>query len=412
MFKKVFAAMLAGLFISAPAFAEVKMSGSYFLQGQYRQSADKSLDNFSFYDSDLEIKTQIIVDETTSVDITAEAFDTNWEDMANIAGGNNDDNAPGAYNADGQNYFEISKATMTHKFATGTTFNGGINGDSDAWGTAFGDKNSRIYFIKADQALPFGTLTVRTEKYSEGTNGSFDDDQDYDGYLLGLTTEAAGFKFQPGVYYSDNQEKDVQISRAMFAAFGKVAAFDIEAEFGYEDVSSNTAAEEGSTFGAWVDAATTVGAYTINTGIHYSGVDDAVAYDASTELCPMEILGDDIAINGMTLFRVKVGTPITEKVNVGFAAAYAFNNKDDADMQPAWDKDAGDKEFTGKDVLDSVYELNATAAYKASDAVTLTCGVAYLDGDAFWKDGVTGATVNGAMPQARIDAYAKIAVAF
>lgn len=403
MFKKVFAAMLAGLFISAPAFAEVKMSGSYFIKGNARQSAIKSIDDFRYYESDFEVKTSFIVDENTSADVVVEAFDTNWEDKGNIAGGD----ARGA----GQNYFEVSKATMTHKFATDTTFNGGIAGDSDSWGTLFGDVADRVYYIKADQALPFGTLTFRTEKYSEGTNGVYDDDQDYDGYLLGLTTEAAGFKLQPALFYSDNQETDVQLSRLMVAAFGKVAAFDIEAEFGYEDVSSNTAAEEGSTFGAWVDAATNVGGLSINTGLLYSSADDAVAYGASTELCPMEILGDEINIDGTTLFRVKVGKSLTEKVGVDFSAAYAFTNKDDADMSPSWDQGADDKEFEGSDVVDSVYELNANASYKASDAVTLSCGVAYLDGDAFAVQ-ADDTVKSVSMPQARIDAYAKIAVAF
>ncbi|BCS97998.1 hypothetical protein DSLASN_36300 [Desulfoluna limicola] len=395
MFKKVFAAMLAGLFISAPAFAEVKMSGSYFLKGNYRQSAVKAIDDFRYYESDFEVKTSFIVDENTSADVVVEAFDTNWADKGNIAGGE----ARGA----GQNYFEVSKATMTHKFATGTTFNGGIAGDSDSWGTLFGDVADRVYYIKADQALPFGTLTFRTEKYSEGTDGIYNDDKDNDGYLLGLTTEAAGFKLQPALYYSDNQETDVQLSRVMVAAFGNVGAIAIESEFGYEDVSSNTAADEGSTFGAWVDAATNVGGLSINTGLLYSSADDAVSYGVSGELCPMEILGDEVGLDGTTLFRVKVGKSLTEKVAVDFSAAYAFTNKDEADMNPDFTQAPDDKEVSGTDLFDKIYEIDANASYKASDAVTLSTGIAYLDGDLYNKE---------SLPQARIDAYAKIAVAF
>jgi len=409
MFKKVFAAMLAGLFISAPAFAEVKMSGSYFLKGNYRQEAADSIagvnteDPYRYYESDLEIKTQIIIDETTSVNITAEAFDTNWVDNSYIAGTGADSN--------GQNFFEISKATLNHKFTTGTAFVGGVSGNSDSWGTAFGDEADRIYFISADQALPFGTLTVLTEKWSEGQdadgkplkNAIVDDDKDIDGYLLGLTMNAGGFEIKPALHYKDNQSADQSTTKFMVATTGKLGTFDIESEFTVADYSDdNDNANEGTVFGAWVDASTNVAGLTVNTGILYGSADDAVAFVVGDELCPMEILGDDILIDGATLARVKVAKSITEKVGVDFSAAYAFTNLDDKYKAVEIDPDK-DGIYTAKYAFDKCFEFDANASYKASDAVTLSTGIAFLDGDF---------SSEKSFDQARIDAYAKINVAF
>jgi len=393
MFKKVFAAMLAGLFISAPAFAEVKMSGSFFIKGNGIQDPFSGKD-YRYYESDLEVKTSIIVDENTSVDITAEAFDTKWEDSADIAGGTN---APAGapYNASGQNYFEISKAAMTHKFTTGTTFIGGIDSNLDAWGTSFGDNAERMYFIQADQATPFGTLTFKAEKINEGGDVE-NDDADVDGYLLGLTTKAGAFTIQPALYYMDVQSAwtddlggqalsaDSTVAKAQVAVTGKVGAINIESELGfasYDDDAVN--GYDGSVFGLWVDAGTTVAGLGVNAGLLYSSTDDNVAYYVGDELCPMEVLGDEITLDGTTLARVKVSKAITETVSVDSSLAYAFNNFDDADKATALTK------------FDEIYEIDVNAYYKASDAVTLSTGIAFLDGEdknekSFEDEGVWG----------------------
>ncbi|VVS92827.1 hypothetical protein [Desulfoluna spongiiphila] len=371
MFKKVFAAMLAGLFISAPAFAEVKMSGSYFIKGNYVNDPDTGKDS-RYYESDLEVKTSIIVDENTSVDITAEAFDTKWVDSNYISGGE--------ANADGQNYFEVSKAAMTHKFTTGTTFIGGIDSNLDAWGTAFGDNAERMYFIQADQTTPFGTLTFKTEKINEG-GSTTTDNADVDGYLLGLTMEAGAFTIQPALYYLDAQsawtdDLGVQAlsagssaTKAQVAVNGKIGSINLESELGfasYDDDALN--GYDGSVFGLWADASTTVAGLGINAGILYSGTDDQVAYYVGDELCPMEVLGDEVLIDGATLARVKVSKAITETVSVDTSLAYAMTNYDDDDK-------------AARAKFDKGYEFDVNAYYKASDAVTLSTGVAILDGD-------------------------------
>lgn len=376
MFKKVFAAMLAGLFISAPAFAEVKMSGSFFIKGNYIQEPDSGKD-YRYYESDLEIKSSIIVDENTSVDITAEAFDTSWENSNNIR-------YDAGANKKGQNYFEISKAAMTHKFTTGTTFIGGIDSNLDTWGTLFGDNAQRMYFIQADQATPFGTLTFKTEKISEGdfADAKEDDDADVDGYLVGLTTKAGAFTIQPAFYYMDVQSAwtddldlalnaGTKVSKAQVAVTGKIGAINLESELGFASYDDDTAvgAYDGSVFGLWADAGTTVAGLGVNAGILYSSTDDNVAYYVGDELCPMEVLGDEITLDGTTLARVKVSKAITETVSVDSSLAYAFNNFDD------------DFKAAARTKFDKVYEIDVNAYYKASDAVTLSTGIAFLDGD-------------------------------
>lgn len=382
MFKKVFAAMLAGLFIAAPAFAEVKLGGSYFIKGNNITPMNGD-DSYGYYESDLEMKAQIVVDENTSVDVTAEVFDTNWDHTANIAGGD--------ARALGQNYFEVSKATMTHKFATDTTFIGGIASNLDTWGTLFGDNSERQYFIQADQALPFGTLTFKTEKIAEGELAKDDadaqaatrkdDDADVDGYLIGLTMKAGDLTIQPALYYMDVQSDwkddlggqdlvaDTTMTKAMVAVTGKFGAINLESELGFASYDDDTNAYDGSVFGLWLDAGTTVAGLGINAGILYSGTDDNVAYYVGDELCPMEVLGDDITIDGVTLARVKVAKAITETISVDTSLAYAMNNYDD------------DYKAAAATKFDKGYELDLNAYYKASDAVTLSTGIAFLDGD-------------------------------
>ncbi|VFQ43966.1 hypothetical protein [Desulfoluna butyratoxydans] len=414
MFKKVFAAMLAGLFISAPAFAEVKMSGSFFIKGNANQSASKKIDNYSYYESDFEVKTDFIVDETTSAKLVVEAFDENWtsssaanSDTIGVTTGVSQaadktvsTTSGTAVSGEAQNHLQVTTATLTHKFATGTSFTGGVSGNRDSWGTLFGDDADKNYFVQIDQALSFGTLVLKNEKIEE--NELTDDNLDEDGYLLGLKTKAGGFDIMPAVYYRDNQKDDKTEARFMVAATGKLGAFSIESEFGYADFSDDKIdANEGSVFGAWVDAGTTVAGLSINAGILYSGTDDAVVYNVGDELCPMEILGDDILIDGASLVRVKVAKAITEKVGVDFSAAYTMTNLDDDYKTATVVDDDGDVSF--KYAFDKAYEFDANAFYKATDAVTLSCGIAYLDGD--YAD-------DSSFPQARIDSYAKINVAF
>jgi len=394
MFKKVFAAMLAGLFIAAPAFAEVKMSGSFFIKGHADQ--DKAGNDYSYYESDFEVKTNFIVDENTSAKLVVEAFDEDWIDSASASKDSNGFSA--------QNHLQVTTATMTHKFATDTTFIGGVSGNRDSWGTLFGDNLDKNYFVQVEQALPFGTLVLKNEMIKENEeNDVLDDDLDEDGYLLGLTVKAGGFDIMPAVYYHDNQLTDETETRFMVAATGKVGTISIESEFGFADFSDDAAnsLNEGSVFGAWVDAGTTVADLSINVGLLYAGADDKSVYVVGDELAPMEILGDDVNLDGASLVRIKVGKSITEKVSIDSSVAYAMTNVDD-DY-----KNIIDSPTFGDDGLyfDSVYEIDANAYYKASDAVTLSAGIAYLDGDNNDADETS-------FEDARIDAYAKINVAF
>ncbi|SCY53498.1 hypothetical protein [Desulfoluna spongiiphila] len=386
MFKKVFAAMLAGLFISAPAFAEVKMNGSFFIKGHANQSKDGN--DYSYYESDFEVKTDFIVNENTSAKLVVEAFDEDWVSSPKANAYKND--------FDAQNSLQVTTATMTHKFATDTTFTGGVAPNRDSWGTLFGDNADKNYFVQVEQALPFGTLVLKNEKIEEGL--TTDDDLDQDGYLLGFTANAGDLSIMPAIYYNDDQKNDKEEARFMVAVTGKLGAISIESEFGYADFSNdNDNKAEGSVFGAWVDAGTTVGGLSVNLGILYAGADDKSVYVVGDELAPMDILGDDVTLDGSSLVRVKLGKTITEKVSVDTSLAYAFTNVD--------------KDYIGEDdptfgtayYYDSVYELDVNAYYKASDAVTLSTGVAYLDGDN---------ADESSFEDARYDAYAKINVAF
>ncbi len=364
MFKKVFAAMLAGLFISAPAFAEVKMNGSFFIKGNYTDQAGK---DSRAYESDFELKTNFIVDENTSAKLVVEAFDTAWL--------GNDEVGGGEANSDSQNYLEVSQATMTHKFTeTNTIFTGGVDGNGENWGSAFNDNATRGYFLQAEQILPFGTLTLKTEKMDE--NDTREDGDDKDAFLVGLTTEVAGFTVKPALYMVKDQEPadETTDTRAIVYASGKVAAVSIESEVVYADNES----DDSKTFGVYVNANTTVAGFGLNAAGIYASADDAVGFGVSDELAIMEIVTDDIKIDGTNLLKVGISKGLTEKVSTDAALAFISDNKDNSEQDG--------------------YEANANAYYKASDAVTLSLGVAYLDLDS--------------LSDARTDAYAKINVAF
>lgn len=385
MFKKVFAAMLVGLFVSAPAFAEVKMSGSFFLKGNYVEDGQDfygngatNADGYRYYESDFEVKTKFVVDENTSADLVVEAFDTNWVKAAN---------AGSDLNGQSQNHLQVTKAKMNHKFTeTNTAFTGGIEQNGNSWGTLFGDTLDYAYFLQAEQALPFGTLTVKTEKIDEGVVS--DDDKDVDAYLVGLSLKVAGFDVMPAVYMVNDQDKTVQndeLTKFIVSASGKVANININTEFDIVDYD----AADAQVFGLWIDAATTVAGLGVNAAFGYGSTDDATGFDYGDELCPMEVLGDEIALVGVSFLKVGVSKSITEKVSADAALAYAMTNLDDNDK--------------GANAFDSVYEFDANVSYKATDAVTLSAGASYLDGDYANEN---------AWDDAMIVGYAKMNVAF
>ena len=403
MFKKVFAATLAGLFITAPAFANieeygaakeayesstgfkgVKMSGSFFIKGNYRQKLDDT-DDYRYYESDFEVKTDFVVDEKTSATLVVEAFDANWVD-SELAG---DDKNYDQVQKDTQNHLQVTKAVMNHTFSSNTAFSGGVAQNGNGWGTLFGDTLDYAYFLQAKQDVPFGTLTFKTEKIDEGAITN--DDKDVDAYLVGFDTKVAGFDVKPAFYMVKDQDKvdggNEELSKVLVSASGKVAAFDVNAEVNFVDYDGADA----SVFGVWVDAATTVADLGVNFALGYGSADDATAFDYGDELCPMEILGDDIELKGATFLKAGVSKSFTDKVSADAALAYAMTNVDESDRTAA------------QTAFDAVYEFNVNTKYKASDAVTLSTGVAYLDGDD---------AAEKAFKSARIDAYAKVAVAF
>ncbi|MCG8472506.1 MAG: hypothetical protein MI742_11705 [Desulfobacterales bacterium] len=436
MFKKVFAATLAGLFITAPAFANieeygadkeayensadfkgVKMSGSFFIKGNYK---DIDGNDYSYYESDFEVKTNFVVSEKTSATLVVEAFDNNWAGGADtdtvdvVTGVNQTKDADGkvtnvkpssgkAVSGEAQNHLQVTKATLNHTFDTGTTVYGGVSGSLDTWGTDFADDQSKVYFLQFDQVTPFGTLTFKNEKIAEGDIEN--DDKDIDGYLLGLSMDAAGFTFKPAVYVKEDQSgaKDATSTKFMLPISGKIGAINLTSEFIFSDEERLDGANvvDGTVFGAWIDAATTVSSVSFNASLFYSGTDDGFALsDEGANLCPMEILGDDITLSGATLVRVKASKAITDKVSVDASLAYMFTNFDDKYIKDNAYGDTGD--------LDNAYEFNANASFKASDAVTLSCGVAYLDGEKAID--ATGKTAD--LKDPRVDAYAKINLAF
>ncbi|MCG8470942.1 MAG: hypothetical protein MI742_03690, partial [Desulfobacterales bacterium] len=263
----------------------------------------------------------------------------------------------------------------------------------------------KTYFVQLEQKTPFGALTFKTEKLAENEKNQNKDDKD--GYLVGLTAEAAGFTFQPAVYLVKDRapKKDTDNYKFILPISGKIGAIELTSEFIVSSEEKYVAAtnkiEDGTVFGAWIDAATTVGGVSYNASLFYSGTDDGFALsDEGANLCPMEILGDDITLTGATLFRVKASKSITDKIGVDASAAYMFTNFDDEYKV---------NNFKTAD-LDSAYEINTNATFKASDAVTLTCGVAYLDGEeAYKKNDLTKLRDRA---HARTDAYVKIHVAF
>ncbi|WP_300667210.1 hypothetical protein [Desulfoluna sp.] len=383
MFKKVFAAMLAGLFIAAPAFAEVKMNGSFFIKGNYVDTGK----DVSTYESDFEVKTQFIVDENTSATIVVEAFDNNWDKgvgtdsvPVKVLVDSDDDGAfdttkeGSAVSGEAQNHLQVTTAKMDHNFGNGFAFSGGIDGNGNSFGTAFNDDADKEYFLQGTMDLPFGSVTAKTQKIDE-TDAV---DKDTDAYQLALTLKAGGFEITPAFYYLDKQLADKTNTKMMVYTTGKIANVDLTAEVVYEDDE----ARDAKTYGLYVQADTTVAALGVTVAGIYSSEDDNKAFKTGDELAIMDIATDNVEIDGANLFKVGVSKSLTEKISVDGAVAAILDNLDD--------NAAGNNQ--------DGYEADLNAYFKASDAVTLSCGIATLDLD-YMKD-------------ARIDGYAKINVAF
>jgi hypothetical protein len=342
------------------------MNGSFFIKGNY---VDEAGVDARSYESDFEVKTAFIVDENTSATIVVEAFDNSWfggvgTDTVTLGTGET------VVSGEAQNHLQVTTAKMDHNFGNGFAFTGGIDGNGNTFGTAFNDDADREYFLQGAMDLPFGSVTAKTEKINE-TAGV---DKDTDAYQLALTVKAGGFDITPGIYYLDNQLADTTNTKLMLHATGKVANFDLTTELVYED--DETVTEK--TLGLFVQADTTISGLGVTVAGIYSSEDNGVAFKTGDELGIMEIVTDNIEIDGANLLKVGVSKGLTEKISVDAAVAALIDNADSG--------------------ANDGFEADLNASYKASDAVTLQCGIATLDLDY--------------MADARTDAYAKINVAF
>jgi hypothetical protein len=336
--KKLVVFLLVSLLAASTAYAsELDLSGSFFIQGDI---ADGANENRS-YESDFEVKAAFEVDENTTANLTFEAFDNNWAEGAD------------------QTAFEVTTATMTHKFATGTTFNGGYDGVENAWGTGFGDDADDVYYLKVTQDFTMGSVIAWTEKITEDTTAApAGDDEDRDAYGLGAELKFGEMTVMPAVYYVDDKlVNNANITQVSVAATGAVAGLDVEAEAIYYDSEAN----KDATYGLYANVSKAIDALTVGGTVIYCSADGTDAFDAGDEMGTMEQIGDDAAIVGWTVLKGSASYAVNDKLTLGGAAAYAMGTESDDDT--------------------AVYEINLTASYAISSAVTYSAGYSYLDGD-------------------------------
>jgi hypothetical protein len=384
--KKLVVFLLVSLFAVSTAYAsELELSGSAFIKGVYSDAlvGAGEADDDKNYESDFEVKAAFVVDENTKANLVVETFDHDWNDPANPTDQGADIAA-----------LQVTTATITHTFTTGTTFDGGFAGVGHAWGTAFGDDANDAYYLRATQAFEMGSVIAWTEKITEdtstdatstvvwgdhdGDNGAVtpeqayevataattDEDDDVDAYGLGAELKFGELTVMPSVYYKDDKATDDNnMTEVSIALTGAVAGIDLECEAVYQDMEAN----DDATYGVLASASKAMNALTLGgTFVYCSSEGDTddpnnASFNAGDEMGLMEQISDDFDMNGVTFFKGSASYAVNDKLTVGGAAAY-WMGSDSSDETAA-------------------YEVDLTASYSITPAVTYSAGVSYLDGD-------------------------------
>jgi hypothetical protein len=400
--KKFILALLIVMLASGAAYAvEAKIvKGAFHARGNWEANPTGTVvsdaPEYGYYDQELEISLDFVVDETTKVVTLFEITDQSW------LGYNK------SYTSEADDNIEFKRVYLDHQFSTGTILDAGkMSGGT--WGTTFNDNEGPAYRVKVTQMFPWGLIVGLVQKNVEsGANAAYKDEEkdDSDTYVLGAVINAGPVAIMPAFLYvvdgslnPDGDDDDLVASLYWIAVTGNFGMIGFEAEYAYQDYSFDDTATgmkdydlSGFYANVWanfeafkIGGIYAWGSYDEDTGARFNFGDD---FDKTLTLCDLVEWGTTAhGLGGMALYQIYADFAFG-KFSLSGAISYVDSNHDAGSLKDA-----------------SAFEYDVIGAYKITDNLTyeVGVGVASIDLDQ---------TAGGDDPEDPIYAYHMIKVSF
>jgi hypothetical protein len=376
--KKLFLITLAVLFFAGAAYAtNVEFGGAYYVRGSYISNEDglscEDTANYMYYDMDLDLDVNFIVNDNTKIITYSEIHDENYNEAGGTDGRDVEDGR------DLDDNIEIKRVFASHKFGTGTTVDFGLM-TGTAWAYSFGDTATGRYRVKVAQPMPFGLVVGLVEKRAEsGTSGIKDDEKD-DGdlYALAAVTKLGDINFKPlFVYYdgsqviNDEDSDGLKLTVLDVGFDGSFGAIGFESELIYKNWNQDwDGGEDYITYGLYFNAWTNIDAFKVGAQLAYGSWDDdaGAGFNMGDDYEPLTFASNQAGFgntadefDAVTLLVVYADFALNDEMTLNGAIGYWMSNaNENADGTDNFWKDA------------SGYELDAGFTWKLSDAVNYT----------------------------------------
>lgn len=371
MFKITATAAITLCLVFSVAYAETttRISGEYSAEGTYIDEQDIK---YQYYSHELDLYASITNDATT-LKIEAGITDKTWGDESTTDTGSE---------------FELDRAWLAHDFGNGFQLEiGKMTGD--AWGTMLGDYERGLYRVRGTKAFENTTVTGYVQKNIE--NGSIEPIQDNkekddsDSVSLGTIHKIGDIKLMPMVVYTHDSDavpdRDVDGNQELvlvFAALGTIGAVNFETEVNYIDFASDSVGTpDYSIVNLWADVNIDFGSVTTGIALAYGTEDNGAGRGSfGNDFAPMVLMDNDVDdgviddLGAMTLGKIYASAEPFEKLSTGCAFAYG---------------DYEENAHVLKTGNTRVFELDLTARYAITEALTYSISVAYADVESDYK---------------------------
>jgi hypothetical protein len=389
---------------------EIQTKGDYYVRGSYIQNEstlnndtdeDGKTESYSFYDHEFQATTSLKISDATFVNIGYEIRDEQWIQGNQDTSIPNASSQPQGADSDTENVISVERLWGGHTFGTGTKLEVGLM-TGGVWATTFGDNANGRYRVKATQATPIGPVIAILEKnYEAGTDAVEDsEDDDNDFYYLATVIKAGdALNIKPlfgygtlGTLNAAVLDQNTDATRWIFflGLDGTIGALGYEAELDYVSTDFDSGdVEDRDLYGGYVNVWGNLGAFKVGGMLAYGNWDNdsQSGFGFGEDFCPTWIYADNAAFgntglseyNAVTLINIYASFALSDALDLGATGTYFMSNADEnADGTDNFFKDA-----TG-------YEIDLTADYKITDAVTYSVVAAYaqaeLDQDAAGYD--------------------------
>lgn len=397
--RKLLVALMIVAF-AATAFADVKLSGTYKVRGNYdvnvSETNDDSDDKNMYYDHDLDIWLKASTDKNTYFKAKLELADEQWgtnegADVLSGEVGSNEHDADGTGDKNDTNSIELERAYLGHNFGVTTLEVGIMSGGG--WSYAFGNDVSGKFRVKSITPAGPGKVIAFVQKNKEGSFADSEEDaekDDSDVYFIGYKGKFGGIMVTPSVKYvadgsidSDDEEIDKTVTNFDIGIGGSFGAIGFESEFIYNSVDmsdvddSTKASDDYDTYGIYLNVFGKMAGAKVGFITAYSSVDEDTdnAQDMGADFDDdfFLVLGDkDVygeGLPGLWANGVYAEYAVNKKLTVDGHFFYAMSNYDDNSTDWKEDEDT------------TAYELGLGLTYKITGALKYGVDFGYAKAD-------------------------------